>query len=199
MKRRITNTIIVILIFSIGATFGKLINWGYFELSKDISIIDALTLFITIGAAIYITKILEEEVQESRIEKDLFISKICELEANLKIIEDLIDEKDATFSKINSRIHSCRLVKNSIFESIDGNFKKDKSKSIEDFETKTTSILNSLKRLLTDTPINITRNSDITLINGLVNYSSNRIWQINIEINSLIEELFKLKVRLNHL
>lgn len=199
MKRRITNIIIVILTFSIGATFGKLINWGYFELSKDISVVDALTLFVTIGAAIYITKIVEEEVQESRIEKDLFISKICELEANLKIIEDLIEEKNGIFNKINSRFHKCRLVKKSIFESINGNFKKDTSKSIEDFERRTTIILNSLKRLLTDTPINITSSSDITLLNGLVNYSSNRILEINIEINSLLEELFKLKVRLNHL
>lgn len=199
MKRRIINIILVIIIFCIGATFGKLLNWGYFELSKDLSIIDALTLFTTIGVAIYITKNLEKEVQENRIEKDLFISKISELETKLKVIEDLVAEKDSSFNKVVCRVHACRLAKNSIFNSINGNFHKSKSNTFDEFDNNISACINSLRRLLTDTPINSTSTSDIYLVNGVVNYSPNRIIEVNVEINSLMENLFKLKVRINHL
>jgi hypothetical protein len=199
MKRKIVNLTLVLIVFCIGLTFGKLLNWGYFELTKDISIIDALTLFTTIGVAIYITKILEKEVQESRIEKGLYISKISEFESKLKTIEDLISEKDPSYGKVNSRIHSCRLIKKSIFDSIYGNFKSDKTNTIKDFDRNITNCLSSLKRLLTDTPIITASNSDITLVSGIVNYSSNRIIEVNIEINSILEDLFKLKVRINNL
>jgi hypothetical protein len=199
MKRRIINITLGVLIFSIGATIGKLLNWGYFELKKDISIIDALTLFTTIGAAIYITKILEKEVQEDRIEKELHISKISELELLLKIIEDLIEDKDSSFNKINYRIHSCRIIKIGIFASINENFKKNPSAKIAEFENNITVSLNSLKRLLTETPIIVNPYPQLSLVGGLANYSLNRILEINIEINSIRENLFKLKVRINNL
>lgn len=73
-KNKIINIIIYIIIFSIGCCCGKLIDWGYFVLNKEISIIDAISLFLTIGCAIYISKVLEKEVQDVRIEKEMFIS-----------------------------------------------------------------------------------------------------------------------------
>ena len=73
-KKRIINTIIYFLIFCVGCCFGELIDWGYFILSKEISIIDALSLFLSIGCAIYIARVLEKDVQDDRIEKDMFIS-----------------------------------------------------------------------------------------------------------------------------
>lgn len=199
MKRRILNIIIGILIFTAGATIGELLDWGFFELSKDISIIDALTLIATIGVAIYITKFLEKETQDKRVEKELYINKICELESSLKIIEDLIDSKDSSYNKINYRIHSCRIIKNSIFDNIINNFKGDKSGKIKSFENSITESMSSLKRLLTDTPSSNTSSQNISLKKGLINYSSNRLIEINIEINSIMENLFKLKVRINNL
>lgn len=74
-KNKIINIIIYIIIFSIGCCCGKLIDWGYFVLNKEISIIDAISLFLTIGCAIYISKVLEKEVQDVRIEKEMFISR----------------------------------------------------------------------------------------------------------------------------
>ena len=46
-KNKIINIIIYIIIFSIGCCCGKLIDWGYFVLNKEISIIDAISLFLT--------------------------------------------------------------------------------------------------------------------------------------------------------
>jgi hypothetical protein len=200
MRKRIINVIILILILCIGICIGKLLNWGYFELSKEIKIIEAISIFTTIGVAIYITRIIENEVQESRIEKNLFITKITELESLLKIIEDTIDEKDVSYRKINSRIHSFRLIKKSIFESINGNFKQVASEKIAGIEGRISYSTTLLKRLLTETPIdNKEKEPEITLVSGVVNYSISRILAINIETNSLRENLFMLKVRINHI
>ena len=54
---------------------GECIDYGYFVLSKEVSIIDAFSLFATIGCAIYIARILEKEVQDKRVEKDLYLKK----------------------------------------------------------------------------------------------------------------------------
>jgi hypothetical protein len=199
MKKRIINALIFILVFSVGATLGKLLNWGYFELSKELSIVDALTLFTTLGVAIYITKTLEKEVQDGRIEKELFISKISEIEIILNRIEDLVEEKDCSYNKINNRIHSCRKIKNGIFESIDDNFNRSVSTRLKTFEPSISLGLNSLKRLLTETPFAQTNIPEIALTNGLANYSLNRILEINVEINTIKEKLFKLKVNINNL
>jgi hypothetical protein len=199
MKKKITSIISVILIFCIGLIVGKLLDWSYFKLTKDISIIEAFTLISTIGAALYISKILEKEVQDKRIEKDLHISKISEIESLLIIIEDLIENKDSSYHKINSRIHTCRIIKTSIFNSLQENFKKITSKKIQEFENSITYSINSLKRLLTETPTESGKMEEITLKNGMVTYSTNRISEINIEINSIRENIFKLKVRINNL
>ncbi|HZL11690.1 MAG TPA: hypothetical protein VFC65_17030 [Prolixibacteraceae bacterium] len=199
MKKKIIKALILIIIFSLGATFGKLLNWGYFELSKELSIVDALTLFTTLGVAIYITQTLEKEVQDSRIEKELFISKISEIEIILNRIEDLVEDTDCSYNKINNRIHSCRKIKNGIFESIDDNFDNSVSARLKKFEPSISLGINSLKRLLTETPITQTATHEITLTNGLANYSLNRILEINVVINTIKEKLFKLKVNINSL
>jgi len=197
MKRKIINIISLFIAFSLGFTISKLTNWGYFTINKDISIIDALSLFLTIGLAIYITKILEKEVQESRIEKDLFISKICEIENSLKLIEDLIESKDASFSKLNNKIHLCRILKKSFFDSIKETFNENKNKRFLELESKVSININNLKRLLTETPIEKKDLPAVSLKKGIVNYSDNRVLEINVEINSIKDIFFKVKVNIN--
>lgn len=199
MKRKIINILSFIIIFSIGAVFGELLNWGYFELSKEISVIDALTLFTTLGIAIYITKTLEKEVNDGRIEKDLFLAKISEIELTLDRIEDIVEEKNCAYNKINNRIHSCRKIKNVIFQSIGDTFSPKTSAKLNLFEPDISSELNLLKRLLTETPISESENPHITLENGCANYSLNRQLEIDVTINSIKENLFKLKVKINSL
>ena len=199
MKKKIINIIGYLVILSIGLTIGKLLNWGYFELSKEVSIVDALTLFVTIGVAIYIAKILEKEVQDVRIEKELYIAKITEIESMLKVFEILVEEKDSSYNKINNRINSCRMKKGSIFNTIKENLKQVKTKNFDKFEKEITDGINSLKRLLTETPAIAEKDPAILVKKDIVTYSSNRIIEINTEINSISENLFKIKVRINNL
>ena len=199
MKKKIINIIGYLVILSIGMTIGKLLNWGYFELSKEVNIVDALILFVTIGVAIYIAKILEKEVQDVRIEKELYIAKITEIESILKDFEILVEEKDSSYNKINNRINSCRMKKGSIFNTIKENLKQVKTKDFDNFEKEITDGINSLKRLLTETPAVAEENPAISVKKDIVTYSSNRIIEINTEINSISENLFKIKVRINNL
>ena len=199
MRKKIINTIILFIIFSTGITLGKLLNWGYFELSKEISIIDALTLFITIGLAIYVARILEKEIQDDRIEKELYIAKITELEEVLNSFETLIEEKDIIYSRINSRIHSCRIKKNSIFGSMKNNFKKIKTTDIDSFEKEISDKINSLKRLLTETSAVPSKTPDLSVKKGIAVFSTGRIIEICTEINAINENLFKMKVKINSL
>jgi hypothetical protein len=199
MKKKIAKYHILgtIVIFSIGVTIGKLLNWGYFELVKEISIIDALTLFITIGLAIYVAKILEKEVQDVRIEKELYMAKITELEGILNNFETLIEEKEVIYSKINNRIHSCRIKKNSIFDSIKDSLKQIEISDIDSFEREITDKINSLKRLLTETPAVPSKTPELSVKRGIANYSTNRAIEICTEINAINENLFKMKVKIN--
>ena len=200
MKKGIViKSVIYIVIFSIGITIGKLLDWGYFELVKEISIIEALTLFITIGLAVYVAKILEKEVQDVRIEKELYITKIAELEGILNDFEVLLEEKEIIYSKINSRIHSCRIKKNSIFGNIKDNLKQLRTNDVNSFETEITEKINSLKRLLTETPAVPSTKPELSVKKGIASYSANRMIEIYTEINAINENLFKIKVQINSL
>jgi hypothetical protein len=199
MKKKINEIIVIIIIFSVGLTIGKLLNWGYFELSNEISIIDALTFFTTIGLAIYIAKILEKEVQDTRIEKELYIAKISELESLLLRIEGLVEDKDISINMVISRIHSCRVKKGVIFKHIRNNFKKINSEEVSVFEKEITKRINSLKRLLTETPIIPNNSPELSVKNGYATYATNRIIKIDTEINAINEHLFKLKIKINSL
>jgi hypothetical protein len=199
MKKKINKTVTYFLVFAIGVTTGELIDWGYFELSKEISIIDAISLFVTIFLAIYIVKVVEKETQESRLEKELYITKISDLESLLNKIEDLVDEKDVKFQKINTRIHKCRIIKSSIFSSIKESFKKNKAERFNKMKEQFSLHIYELKRKLTETSVAKTDNPDVNLIDGIVNYSDNRIQEINIITNTIKEDIFKFKAQMNNL
>jgi len=199
MKKKVINVLVYVIIFSIGAIANELFDWGYFELSKEIKIIEALTLFATLGVGIYITKSLEKEVHDNRTEKDLYLTKISEIELTLDRIEEIVEEKNCSYNKINNRIHSCRKIKNAIFKSINENFTKKKATRLNGFESEITTDLNSLKRLLTETPIAQSGKPEITLKGGLANYTLERILEIDQSINSVKDKLFRLKVTINSL
>jgi hypothetical protein len=195
-KKKASNTVVIFIIFCIGVTFGKLFDWGYFVLTKEISIIDALSLFITIILAIYITKILEKEVQENRIKKDLYINKISDIEDSLKDLEQIIKGDDILYNTITNQIHFCRIKKNSVFNSILSDSTID-DESLQSLNREVSSYLQSLKNLSTNTPLTQQLNPDILVENGKVIYTQRRIIEINSLINSINEKLFEVKIRIN--
>lgn len=100
-------------------------NWwdiGTIELETKINVLDALSLVATIVVGIYIAKILEKEVQDKRIEKDLYISKINSVEYILNTIESLIESSKDTeiqYGRIVNMMHRCRIKKSDVFNTLE--------------------------------------------------------------------------------
>lgn len=197
MKTR-DKAIFAILIFSIGLTIGKLFDWGYFELSKDISLIDAITLFVTIGLGLYITNILEKEVQNSRIQKDLYISKLGEIEEILSKIEDIVEENKPSYYKIVNKIHICGIKRNSIKIAIEES-EIQVDKRLNDIDNCIRIRIRSLKKLLTQVSDNTQNDEqgDVFIEENIVYYSVARITEIHTQSHLLKDDILQLKILLN--
>lgn len=196
MKMR-SKIVCSIIIFSIGITVGKLFDWGYFDLDKNISIIQALTLFVTVGVGLYITRALEREVQNSRVEKDLFLLKVTEIEEHLLTIEKLIEDDNISFLKVTNQLHQLGVKRNLVFTNIKSASNKyplDQLLEKENVLKRETLIL---KKMLTNTPIAGTDQTEINVNDNIVTYSPKRIIDILTESNSLRDELFRVKIIIN--
>lgn len=178
----------------IGICVGKLFDWGFFVLNNEISIIEALNIFISIGLTIYIASVLEKRLKQEQFKSDLYVAKICEIEGILKQIEELIMKNDIEYQQINTLIHVIGLAKNSLMKSlIDFN---NTEESIQQIDEALKGNHKELKSLLTDRPIDKTDKSVIVKSN-IITYSSDRITNIIQVCYSIKENYFKLKVLLN--
>ena len=180
-KNKIINIIIYIIIFSIGCCCGKLIDWGYFVLNKEISIIDAISLFLTIGCAIYISKVLEKEVQDVRIEKEMFISQV--------------ENTESPLVELGNKLNSTTYTRHKLFKKIDS-FKKSEFK-VDDIKEVLDTNYKRLKPLLTDTSVMSKSPPDIEVKRGKITYSPERIVEIQENLQTIQDEFFKLKIIIN--
>lgn len=195
MRMKISNWIIWLVVgIGIGFTLGRLCDWGYFELSKEVSIVDALNIFITIGLTLYIASVLDKRLKREQFKSDLFIAKIEQIESLLIQIENLIQDKNIEYQKINTLVHIIGIAKNSLIDSIS----EDKGKHIR-FDSINNNLKEKhkdLKSLLTDRPIE-KNNLSVVVSDNKVTYSLERITNIVSKCYSIKEEYFKLKVLLN--
>lgn len=70
-------------------------NLAVFSLDLSVSVADVLTIIVEVLLAVFITKVLEKSIQESRVEKDFFIS-------DLSRVEDIFTEIDKACSAANN-------------------------------------------------------------------------------------------------
>ena len=195
MKRNVkNNNWLIWLIIGLGAgiTIGRLLDWGYFELSKEVSIVDAINMFVTIGLTLYIASILDKRLKQEQFKSDLYVSKICEIENNLHKIEELLQNSEVLYQQINTIIHIVGIAKNSLIKSLSDNDNGSINTIGDTLKTKH----KELKSLLTDRPID-KQDKSVVVKNNQVAYSSDRTSQIVTTIYALKEEYFKLKVLLN--
>ena len=189
-KKNINQWLIYIALLGIGITIGDCIDWGYFERDKGISVIDALTLFITIGLTWYIATILEKRYKNEQQESDLVVEQIDEVVGLLKEIDTLVHQQ-SSFNEVNLKVHCIGLVKQDIFEHLKSS---NKDKNIASYELAFKDKLKNIKDLLTNTPIDKNDQSKISIKKGIVTYTDTRIKEIVTEIYSFRTELFKLKL-----
>lgn len=194
VKTRNNWFIWLIIGFGIGVTIGRLVDWGYFELSKEVSIIDALNIFITIGLTLYIASVLEKRLKSEQFKSDLYVAKINEIECQIKQIEELLLDNNIEYQKINTRVHVIALAKNSLMQSI-YSFQIG-IEAIKEIDASLKNKHKEFKMLLTDRPID-KQDKSVVVKNNIVTYSSDRIAEIIAISYAIKEDFFRLKVLLS--
>jgi hypothetical protein len=169
------------------------LDWGYFILSKEISIIDALSLFLSIGCAIYIARVLERDVQNDRIEKDMFIAQVVNIETPLTDLSNKLN--GSTYNEVISLYSKSNTTRHKLFKKIDS-FKKSQFK-VDEIKKSLDINFKQLKPLLTATAVVPESTPDIEVKRGKINYSPQRIVEIQDCIQNIQDELFKLKIVIN--
>lgn len=186
--------IICFIAFLGGICVGLPFNIDGFTFSWKVELFDIVTLMATIILAIYVATSLESKVQDDRIEKELHIVQISQIETLLDEIEHLLRSEQIIYKDVIYRISTIRKKKNNIFSSIneEGNAN---NKIPQENTTKISSAIDNLKRLLTDTSVD--NASEVTMRDGILSYSSERLSKINHEIDTLENDLFRLKIIIN--
>nr|WP_297167532.1 hypothetical protein [uncultured Dysgonomonas sp.] len=188
------NIVFYIVVLCIGVVIGKMFNWGYFELKSEISIIEAITLFVTIGLALYVAKILEKEVQDTRVQKDLYISKFCEIDELLSSLELLVESDTPPYGKIINKIHICGVKHTSTIKMIEDSPIASKNlDKIKQCKAEIGKHIRKLRRLLTEV------DSENIISNNVMKYSNARILEIHTKSNDLKNSILKLKILTNML
>lgn len=164
-------------------------------ISPQIPVFDIISLLITVVLAIYVAKILEKDVQNSQVGKQMFLTKIEQNESLLSSLNEYIGQETILLSKINNILHRYRTIQNTIHSVL-----KNKKKNGE-FSSDCESIENEAKelnRLLTMTPIDSSDQSNITIRDGKITYSNNRITEITTCLLRIDNMLFNLKHKINN-
>jgi hypothetical protein len=198
MSKKACNILLGIIILSIGICIGECIDYGYFELSKEVSIIEALSFFTTIGCAIYIAKILEKEVQDKRVEKDLYLKKIEQIEELLSAIEDAIDEEQPSYNRVVSLYSKCNIKRHKLISNLKSQNSQFNNIDISAQEETMSLRFKLLKPLLTETSIKQKGKADVVINKSKVKYSEARKVEISKEINILHDDFFMIKLAINN-
>lgn len=199
-KRTIVEIFIGCVVFFVGWILGN--KWQCIECTLDLTfnIVDVITLIVTIAMGIYIAWILEKEVQDNRIEKDMYLTKIG-------VIEGILDELDRMFhtcngqsidyKKVVSLEHRIRTKKNSIFKHILNNSHGKINKELSKYDEQLKMEFKDLRNFLTQTSVSESEPKDIEITDNQANYSSERTTNVLSSINSIDNKLLEIKVLVN--
>jgi hypothetical protein len=180
----------------IGIVIGKFTNLNYFTISKEINLIELVSLSATIFLAYIVSKVIEKDNQEKRVEKDLLIKRIDDIynlieDSNVKVISGQIKYQDAAshFKRINISL-KC------IFRIL------EKTKIIE-FEIQKNEILQCIKKLrdlLTNTPMETDINKsnlDNSVKDSIIHFTHSRILEIESGYDGLRDKILILQLEIN--
>ena len=200
-KRTIIEIIVGVLLFMGGFLIKSWIEVGI-KFDGEVNILDAITLIVTIILGIYIAKILEKEVQDKRIEKDMYLAKIGEIENFIQEIEKLINNlhcSSINYKQIVNMEHRCRRKRNSIFQYIIGKANGKMRKQLSEYDNKLKADFKDLRQMLTQTSACDEAPKDVIVENDVVQYSLNRTSEILSTIESIENELLEVRVIINNL
>lgn len=183
-----------IVILIIGIAIGLPFSIHGIAFCWKVELFDLITLIITIFLAVYVATSLERRVQDDRIEKELHIEQIGQIERLLSDVETFLRTDNIRYNDIISRISKIRIKKNSISIALQ-ECMPEQCAAMKEKTDSITQTIDALKRLLTDTSVE--SSDDVVMKDGLLTYSTTRISDINNAICSLENDLYRLKIILN--
>ena len=139
------------------------------------------------------SKVLEKEVQDVRIEKEMFISQVENTESPLVELGNKLNS--TTYTEVISLYSKSNITRHKLFKKIDS-FKKSEFK-VDDIKEVLDTNYKRLKPLLTDTSVMSKSPPDIEVKRGKITYSPERIVEIQENLQTIQDEFFKLKIIIN--
>ncbi len=202
LKRNSTIVILLCLSFCIGFFLRCWYEIGTCQINTTINALDAISLIATIILGVYIAKTLQKEVQDKRIEKDMYLGLISAIEQIIRDIDNLVENSGGNnlhYNRIVNVMHRCRIKKVDVFKAL-GSINNGSLKSkIDDCDQKLKTELRILKTALTETSVKASSTPSVKLKKNMVTYSDERRIEIITSINAIESSLFKLKILVNNL
>lgn len=188
------------LLAFIGSVFGfvlaRLPISEAISLSCQISLSDILTMIVSVLLALYVAHVLEKDVHDSQLGKQMYLDRIHQNEEVLLSLEDYVHTKTVILNRVSSLFHRYRSRQTSIHNALKGRVDDsnlmDRIKKLEHDTSK-------LKRLLTDTPIKDSDKLDVEVIGGVIKYSEVQLRRISSYIANIDNQLFDLRHTVNDL
>ena len=197
MPKRMSKLIVAVALIALGWVLGQSIeNIAFFTYSHEISLIDVISLIVTVFMAWYVSRILEKSIQDKRTEKDLILSKIDEVDQAINSLI-LLNSSESTVSyvKVVHILTKSRKWSVRFWNIIDQKYKGLSNKEKDNY----TSMLNKMREaniLCTYTPPTGV-DENILIVDGEITYSNARKYEIDIKLESIRDDLIDFKMKVN--
>lgn len=193
----ISKLLICIILIGFGWVLGQYFeNFSLFTYSYEISLMDAITLLGTALMAWYVARVLEKNIQDKRLEKDLILNKIDEVDQAINALINLNSSGDEiAYVKVVHLLQKSRKWSSRFWSIIDKKYKplyKKEKNRYDDMMVK----IRQVNRLCTYTsPAG--NDQDIRILDGIITYSDNRKYELDSKLESIRDDLLEFKLEVN--
>lgn len=195
----LSKIIIGVLLLLLGVVIGKFINFPHFVISKDIDLVNILSIIVTIGLAVAITTFFDKRKSDYRTEKDLIIKRVDDIYNICSILQTEAISGNIEYTEAAYSIKRINVAIKSVYGLINmSNF------NVED-ETKTNfkTSISELKDILTNTPMISEKEVKLSEIpisvkNGVIHFNRERISQIEMKFDKLKNLLLEWQIKINN-
>lgn len=185
------------LFLFLGFLVGKFITMPYFEVDKNINIVDISGLFVTLGAAYWISKVIDKEKQDNRTEKDLFLKRSDGIAENIRDFSVKVSSGTISLNEVAS---TCKRINVSI-DSLYNALKASNYNCDQIAKSYLILSVNNLKNLLTTTPISgmAIADTEIQILSGIITVTGTKLNTIENEFETLKNRFLKFQIEVNKL
>lgn len=193
-RPRTEKMLIAIVCLVIGYLFGRGIKFQYFSISQDINLIEVASLAVTAWAAYHVGNVLARRNENIRVEKDLILVQIAEIEALLKEKTPQILSGSAVLTEVTYVFKKLGTTLNQVGKNLDlaGMRLPVEIKTLHESRKK-------LHDLCTGSPPTVPSGitPPIETREGILNFSQERLLEIERGFEEFYGNIFDLKVKTN--